>query len=402
MSVTTKLILRTNKTISNGEHPIILRITIHRQSQFISLKKSSSIENWDVRSQTVLSSHEDHKTINALIKGITAKIDLHLLNAGSNGTIVTFDDLKNIVLRATNMEKGIKMQSLFNFFESEIKRLKEQNRIGYAAAYASTLKCLKNFTGDRDCSFFNIQLDFLKKFEAYLVLKGNAITTRSMYFRTFRTLWRTAIADKICPENHYPFKDFAFSKYNNPRTKKRAITKAQIELIANKEIDKKNDSLNNSRNYFMFSFYCRGLNFTDLASLKWENIKDGGIEYTRSKTKEEFQFKLHPSAIEIINFYRNYKGNSDAGYIFPILYKRHNTEAGIYERKKKVLKRVNRDIKIIAESVGIEKTVTTYVARHSYATDLRASGVSKEIIGQSLGHNDLKTTIFTWMMSAIR
>ena len=85
----------------------------------------------------------------------------------------------------------------------------------------------------------------------------------------------------------------------------------------------------------MFSFYCRGLNFADLASLKWENIKDGGIEYNRSKTKEEFQFKLHPSAIDIINYYRNYKGNSDAGYIFPILYKRHNTEAGIYERKKK-------------------------------------------------------------------
>jgi integrase/recombinase XerD len=293
MSVTTKLILRTNKTISNGEHPIILRITIHRQSQFISLKKTSSIENWDVRSQTVLNSHEDHKMINALIKGITAKIDLLLLNAGSNGTIVTFDEIKNIVLKATNMDKGIKMQSLFNFFESEIKRLKEQNRIGYAADYSSTLKCLKNFTGDRDCSFFNIQLDFLKKFEAYLILKGNAITTRSVYFRTFRTLWKTAIADKICPENHYPFKDFAFSKYNNPRTKKRAITKAQIELIANKEINKRNDSLNNSRNYLKFSFYCRGLNFTDLASLKWENIKDGGIEYTRSKTKEEFQFKLH-------------------------------------------------------------------------------------------------------------
>lgn len=46
----------------------------------------------------------------------------------------------------------------------------------------------------------------------------------------------------------------------------------------------------------------------------------------------------------------------------------------------------------MAKSVGIEKNVTTYVARHSYATALRVNGISKEMIGQSLGHEDTKTT----------
>ncbi len=85
-------------------------------------------------------------------------------------------------------------------------------------------------------------------------------------------------------------------------------------------------------------------------------------------------------------------GNSDAGYIFPILYKRHNTLQSIRDRKKKILKRVNKDLKELAASVGIEKTITTYVARHSYATALRQSGFSKEDIGKSLGHEDTKTT----------
>jgi integrase/recombinase XerD len=392
MSVSYKIVLRTAKLLNNGEYPIMLRITINRQSQFVSIKKSSTVNNWDQKGQCVLKSHSDYKTVNPLLKNITTKIDLYLLNAADSETVVSFNDIKAIVLKVTNSNPEIKAETLFKFFESEIKRLTGEERLGYAATYQSTLNCLKNFTGNKDVPFINITLDFLKKYEAYLVKKGNATTTRSVYFRTFRTLFKTAITDKICPEIHYPFKGFAFGKYNNPRTKKRAISKAQIDLIAAKEINVKDDAMINSRNYFMFSFYCRGLNFIDLASLKWENIKDGEIQYTRAKTKEDFQFKLHPEAVKILEHYREMEGNSDAGYIFPVLYKRHNTPKSIKYRKLKVLKMVNTHIKEIAESVGIEKTVTTYVARHSYATALRRNGISKEMIGQSLGHNDLKTT----------
>jgi site-specific recombinase XerD len=253
-------------------------------------------------------------------------------------------------------------------------------------------KCLKRFTGNRDYPFLNIQLSFLNKFEGDLLKRNCAATTRSVYFRTFRTLWKMAIKYKVCPEKHYPFKDFSFAKYNNPRTKKRAITKPQIDLIADIKIGADQDTLINSRNYFLFSFYCRGLNFTDLAELKWGNICEGELSYTRAKTGEDFRFKLHYQALGIIEHYKNLDGNSDAGYIFPILYKRHDTPKAIRFRKQKILKRVNSDIKELAKSVGIERTVTTYVARHSYASILRSNGVSKEIIGQTMGHDSLKTT----------
>jgi integrase/recombinase XerD len=392
MSVSNKIILRTTKQLSNGECPIMLRITINRQSQFISIKKSSAPEQWNEKTQQVSRSHPDHLTINPLLRNISSKVDLYLLNAGENDTVVSFDDIKNIVLKLTNTNKEIKSFSLFSYFEQEIDRLKEADRLGYAATYRSTLLSLQRFTGNKDYPFINLSIDFLRKYEAFLVKRGNAVTTRSVFFRTFRTLWRSAITDKFCPGNHYPFKNFAFSKYNNPRTKKRAITKAQITQIMELEIDVQDDGKINSRNYFLFMFYCRGLNFTDLAGLKWENIVDGELHYTRAKTKEDFQFKMHPAALGILNYYSELEGNSDAGYILPILYKRHNTAKTIRYRKQKVLKMVNNDIKALASSVGIEKHVTTYVARHSYATILRVSGVSKEIIGQSLGHDSLKTT----------
>ena len=138
MSVSTKIILRTSKTLSNGEHPIMLRITINRQSLFITTKKSSSRENWDEKGQCVLKAHPDCKTVNPLLKNITSKTDLYLLNAGEDGTVVTFDDIKNIVLKLTSTDRGIKTQSLFSYFEDEIKRLKVQERLGYAETYQST------------------------------------------------------------------------------------------------------------------------------------------------------------------------------------------------------------------------------------------------------------------------
>jgi integrase/recombinase XerD len=392
MSISTKLILRYNKILSNDEHPIMLRITINRQSQFVTTKKSSSVENWDEKAQSVRKSHPDHRTINPLLKSINSKIDLILLNAGEEQGIVSFDDVKNIVLRMTVTDRDIKSQNLLEYFDTVINRLKEQDRLGYAETFDSTKKCLKRFTGNRDYPFLNIQLSFLNKFEGDLLKRNCAATTRSVYFRTFRTLWKMAIKDKVCPEKHYPFKDFSFAKYNNPRTKKRAITKPQIDLIADIKIAADQDTLINSRNYFLFSFYCRGLNFTDLAELKWGNICEGELSYTRAKTGEDFRFKLHDQALRIIEHYKNLDGNSDAGYIFPILYKRHDTPKAIRFRKQKILKRVNSDIKELAKSVGIERTVTTYVARHSYASILRSNGVSKEIIGQTMGHDSLKTT----------
>src|SRR5882762_1257881 len=99
MSISIKIILRYNKTLSNAEHPIMLRITINRQSQFVTTKKSSSIENWNEKAQCVKPSHPDNRMINPLLKSILSKTDLLLLNAGEENTVVSFDDIKSIVLK---------------------------------------------------------------------------------------------------------------------------------------------------------------------------------------------------------------------------------------------------------------------------------------------------------------
>lgn len=392
MSVSTKFILRTQSNPNSTTFPIMLRITINRKDQLVSVKKYCSVEFWEEKEQRVNKNHPNFKSLNLLLSTISSDVDLFVLSAGRNSAHITFEDVKALVRKYTGGEVQQKSGKLLAYFDQQIDRLKTQKRIGYAATFKSTRNCISNFTKKKDYDFTGINLEFISKFEDYLLNRNCATTTRSVYFRTFRTLWKNAIKDKVCPSEHYPFKDFNFSKYNNPRTKKRAIAKEQLDKIITLNLSEQPDSLINSRNYFLFSYYCRGLNFTDLASLKWENIKDNELNYFRAKTKEEFRFQLHQQAVEIINFYQLLEGNSDAGYIFPIIYKRHFSEQSIHDRKIKILKRVNKDLKEIAGLAGIEKNITTYVARHTYATILRRNRVSKEIIGQSLGHESTKTT----------
>lgn len=392
MAISTKFVLRKKQETAETQFPIMLQIIIDRKNLLVSTRKYSSESEWQPKFQSVGKIHSKHKEINLLLRTIESEVDFMVISFGKQGKRPSFEDIKVLVKKLTGGETEAEKKKLFVLFEEYISRLRGVDRLGSAESYNSTLKSLRNFTNDKDPDVLSIGLSFLNKYEQWLIERGCSIVTRSFYLRTFRTLWKVGIKEKCYPETHYPFKDFSFSKYNNPRTKKRAITKVQIELIASAVINPENDTLINSRNYFLFSFYCRGLNFTDLAELKWTNIVDDELHYVRSKTKEEFRFRLHPAAVDILAYYRDLKGNSDAGYLFPILYKRHSSIQSIRDRKKKILTRVNKQIKELGVSLGILKPITTYVARHSYATTLRRNGISKETIGRSLGHDSLKTT----------
>ena len=143
-------------------------------------------------------------------------------------------------------------------------------------------------------------------------------------------------------------------------------------------------------------YLCNGLNVKDFCLLKHKNISDDILSYERAKTKrsknngEKITVSLKPQAKEIIKRWGQVSINSDT-YIFPHLQKGMTAER---ERKvtQQVTKNVNKHMKRIAKELGLNKAVTTYFARHSFATVLRNSGVSTEFISEALGHSSMKTT----------
>ena len=159
--------------------------------------------------------------------------------------------------------------------------------------------------------------------------------------------------------------------------------------IVNKDLSE-HPELINTRNYFVFSFYTRGMNFVDMMKLKWNDIIDDRIFYTRSKTNTNFQIKILPPVQEILDFYK--ARTNDTDYVFPLIRKNEMTPAQLETRKKKTLKEYNSSLKDLAAVCKIEKPISSYVARHSYANCLKRKGVATDIISESMGHQNVAIT----------
>ena len=139
----------------------------------------------------------------------------------------------------------------------------------------------------------------------------------------------------------------------------------------------------------MFSYLCGGINFTDIANLTNANIIDGRLQYIRQKTHKKIKIGIPDEAMKIIEKY----APESKGYLFPILDKKiHKTPLQKQNRIHKILAKVNKNLKLLAAELGVEANVTTYVARHSFASVLKKSGVSIALICEALGHSDLATT----------
>ena len=139
---------------------------------------------------------------------------------------------------------------------------------------------------------------------------------------------------------------------------------------------------------FTFSYFMGGINFVDMAYLTDKNITEGRLIYHRKKTSKLINLPLQEKALIVLKGYKD----SSKGYLFPILSNDHKTEQQKLNRLHKVITKVNRALKAIGEELNIPIKLTTYCARHSYATVLKRAGVATSIISESLGHSSERVT----------
>ena len=174
-------------------------------------------------------------------------------------------------------------------------------------------------------------------------------------------------------------------------TSKRAISKEEILHIKKIDLRGENESVQIARDIFVFSYLCGGINFTDIANLKPENIVENRLQYIRQKTGKKISLQLSMDAREIFESYVQIP--EQTRYLFPILNMNiHKTAIQKQNRIHKVLGKTDKGLKRIAELCGIKSNLTTYVARHSFATVLKNSGVNIALISEALGHSELSTT----------
>lgn len=281
--------------------------------------------------------------------------------------------------------------------------LREDGQIGTAIFYRSAYSSFKKFAEEKyngRVSFIQVTPRWLRQYEKWLLDQGRSISTVGTHVRPMRTIFKKAIDAELIPLKLYPF---GRNKYQCPASKGRklALTDAQKDLIL--EYDGAHQQW---VDLWKFSYYCNGMNFNDIARLKRKNIVEGILIYDRTKTERTernkvlMEITLHPEAVRILNKWGT-RDLSPNAYMFPIL------KEGLTPAQEKYIiadwiKDANAALKEVVASINQKlgddpgklklPGITTYWARHTFATVLYRNGTPMEVIQEMLGHADLRTT----------
>lgn len=391
MDANISIICFKSKVLANGEHPLMLRISQGKLRYFKSLGISIKSSSWNFDKEEPKRSYPNREQLLNIMNLTRQKYVNMMFELKMLGKDFTPQSL------AESVEKSTNKQNVGTYIQHIIQYMTAEKRLGNAKAYTGCYNSLLKFTGNLDIPFTDIDVSWLKKYELYLRERGNSDNTVGIRMREMRAVYNKAIEDNVVNEKYYPFTKFKISHYRKGKCK-RAITKSEINKIINIDLSGittyHSPLLYLSKDLFTFSYLCCGMNMIDIAYLKYSDIINGRICFVRHKTKQPITFQLLPQAMQIIDKYRKDEVQQD-DYIFPILDRNfHHTEQQQYDRIRKVIKGMNKSLKRIGTHLNISIPLTTYTARHSFATVLKRSGVNIALISEAMGHTSLSTTQF--------
>jgi len=395
---TVAVVLNTTKKLSNDEFSIALRTTHCRKRKYYSI--STLITNQSLKFRCKVSdwkpaeaednglgkfrkSYPLYKECNTILEAKLVEATKILQRYDTDGVSFSFDVFEND-LRKGELPLITKLQ---DYYSLQISILEEQGRAGQSGLNYEVQRILKKFRPNALLTDVNIR--FLESFEYWMRNeRKNKDTTISVKMRNLQRVINQAIEDKLLKQDAYPFgeKKYSINKRLDNKTKKIAIHLDKISKLKLLTLIP-GTALHFAQQIFLFSYYCRGMNFIDITYLKWTDISDTHIYYTRKKTKGQFEIPINEYSKRILDYFKE-NHNLEGGFVFPIIdLAIHITLKQQYTRKKSALKAVNDNLKKLAKLIGEPNLkLTTNVGRHSYATGLKRSGANTSYITEALGH----------------
>jgi len=391
------IILDTRREKSDGYYPIKYRVT------FLSKQFYYSCIDIPV---------EDYSSLHGEVRRKDLVDQKKLILAG-------FDNIKKLIegmfkdgtfsleLLNKKLSKGRK-DSIIVAFDNRIDKLNEAGKVGSSVWFRSARNSIKTFLQDKDLKFSDVTPEWLKKYEDHLLeeefnpdgslkRKAKKYTTISINMRALRAIINEGKADGVISDAQYPFcrsiKERK-EKYQIPdgEGRKIALSEAQLYKVFDYPLNPNEEKY---RDLWIFSFYCNGANFNDILRFKYDNIKDNNIEWYRKKTKDTGKKKIIIKAIiteemqQIITKWGNPDHRSH-NYIFPYL---RQGLSPLEERMiiQNLIHTVNKRMTKIGQALEYGD-ITTYWARHSWASISRHKEISLFSISKGMGHKNLSTT----------
>ena len=363
-------------SVEGKEGCIYIQIIHNRVVRQLNTDYRIFASEWDENSETVMANGDRTNIVNAIKERLTwdmARLKKVISQLETEQSRYTADDV------ITMFHKLTKESSLFTFMHGVIAQLKQLGKVRTSETYTATLKSFMAFRDEQDVPLDGITSDMMLMYEAYLKTRDVRMNTISFYMRNLRAVYNRAVEKGLTQPNN-PFRHVYTGV---DKTVKRAIPIKAIKALKELDLSMK-PSLDFARDMFLFSFYTRGMSFVDMAYLRKTDLQNGILTYRRRKTGQELSIKWEKCMAEIIAKYPENKTD----FFLPIITKQGN------ERKQydNALHLVNYHLKDLSEMLQLQRPLTMYVARHSWASAAKAKNVPLSVISEGMGHNSEATT----------
>lgn len=388
-----QLYLDIRRAKSNGKYPLKLRVfTPNPRRQKLYSTKFDFSEKEFAGIYGTLKPRIEHKEIKRELDSI---VNL-ATDVANKITPFSFEQFEKKLYRG----KG-EGQNIYYQYEQIITKFNKNNQLGTASNYNLSCKSFKRFIFDttghesKRLLFSEVTPNWLDKYEQYMIHRcEKSRTTVSMYVRTLRTVFNNAIAENEIEPEIYPF---GKRKYQVPSVKKvkKALSKAELGVLFN--ATPKSDEQQKAKDFWFFSYICNGMNIKDIAGLRYKDIIGEQIVFYRAKTINTSKQDLRPVTVSITGYAKSIiekYGNvntSPKQLIFPVF---TDSQSEILKHKaiQNFTRFINQHIKKLAAANNIESEISTYWARHSFASNAIRSGLSMEFVSEALSHSNMKTT----------
>lgn len=294
-----------------------------------------------------------------------------------------------------NVERKNAKDDLRLYIPEVIGMLKREGKFPAMHVYACTLRSYEKFCAEErhpknTTASLSMQEIFtperLKEYEDWLAGQQSSPNTISTYMRTLQAVYNRWMSPGIEGYNPVLFKD-VYTKVES-RTK-RALTAEQMEQLRNTDFSVLTLRQQQVLTYFLLMFMLRGMPFINLAHLRKSDLRNRRITYRRHKTGKLMVVDVPPDAMRLLQKYRD---KTDSEYLFPLLHGGLFMEEH-HHRYQETLRHFNRELARLMKQLLPGVSVSSYTARHTWATLAYHSGVPVGLISQSLGHSSIRVTM---------
>lgn len=378
--VTVKIKFRASSVVKN-EGTLYFKVIYGRVARQINTGLRLFPYEWDARRDVTIQSKSNPYERNAYLAALDVSVKTEEDRIKSVIELLQKSRTKFSVDDIVKHYSALSKQGGFiSYARNYIIHLAKSGRRSAVEKMKAALNSFMQFHGDDEVPFESINTDLMEEYEGWLKNRGVCMNTISFYMRTLRIAYNLAVERGLALQQN-PFK-YVYTGID--KTVKRAVPLRAIRLIRSLDLSMQPQK-DFARDIFLFSFYTRGMSFVDMAYLKKKNLQNGILVYRRHKTNQQLIIKWEKPMQEIINKY----DISDSPYLLPIINCNGKDER---QQCHNALHLVNRQLKKIGGDIGLAIPLTTYVARHSWASIAHSKNIPIATISEALGHDSEKTT----------